>query len=455
MKVAIVNQPMEEFTPPACSTSIALWNYEMSRVLSEFCNVVVYARTQEGWPRVGHYGAVECRRLSILPDGPIRKLLNWTSWMRNRRRSGIASSLYHIAYAYQLAHDLQHQECDVVHVANYSQFVPIIRRLNPKIHIVLHMHCNWLTQIDADILRSRLRHADLILGCSQHITRRIKERFPDLADHCDTIYNGVSQSFFGRDLPPKQAARGKGRKLVFVGRVSPEKGVHVLIEAFRTVAARHPDASLDIIGHTHPMPQAFYCDLADDEERAALLPFYRDDYFQRVKQLLPLEVTNRVRFVGTVDHQSIHKVYQNADICLIPSICEEAFGMPAAEAMAAGVPVIGARTGGIPEIIDDGHTGFLVPKYDSDALAAAMCRLLENDEMRLSMGRAGRERCAAQFTWDKLGQAMFEKYEGMCGAGLRIDFSSAAPAVPPPLGPSRGGPIKIPGAKGDYTKRAS
>src|SRR5208282_2250619 len=148
-----------------------------------------------------HYGTVECRRLSTLPDGPLRKLMGWTSGMRSRRRSGVASSLYHMAYAYELARDLRHQECDVVHVANYSQFVPIIRRFNPKIRIVLHMHCNWLTQIDADILNSRLEQADLILGCSQHITRRIRERFPRVADRCETIYNGVSQSFFSGDAP--------------------------------------------------------------------------------------------------------------------------------------------------------------------------------------------------------------------------------------------------------------
>ena len=409
MKIAIVNQPTEEFTPPSCSTSIALWNYEMSRVLSKFCDVVVYARAQEGWPKEGHYGSVECRRLSTLPDGPLRKLLGWTSGMRSRRRSGVASSLYHMAYAYELAYDLRNQKCDVVHVANYSQFIPIIRRFNPKIHIALHMHCNWLTQIDADILNSRLEQADLILGCSQHITRRIRERFPQVADRCETIYNGVSNSLFTENAPPVTVSNGHRRKLVFVGRVSPEKGVHVLIEAFRAVAARHPDASLDIIGHTQPMPRAFYCDLADDEERALLLPLYRSEYFEWVAHLLPPEIAKRVRFLGAIDHQRIHEVYQSADICLIPSICEEAFGMPAAEAMAAGLPVIGTRTGGIPEIIDDGHTGLLVPKNDSGALAAAICRLLEDDDLRLAMGRAGRGRCANCFTWDKLGHEVLEK----------------------------------------------
>ncbi len=450
MKIAIVNQPTEEFTPPSCSTSIALWNYEMSRVLSKFCDVVVYARAQEGWPTVGNYGTVECRRLSTLPDGPLRKLLGWTSAMRSRRRSGVASSLYHMAYAYELAYDLRHQECDVVHVANYSQFVPIIRRFNPKIRIVLHMHCNWLTQIDADILNSRLEQADQILGCSQHITRRIKERFPRVADRCDTIYNGVSQNFFAQNAPPATVNNGHRRKLVFVGRVSPEKGVHVLIEAFRAVAARHPDASLDIVGHTQPMPRAFYCDLADDEERALLLPFYRSEYYDWVAHLLPPEIGKRVRFLGAIDHQQIPQVYQNADICLIPSVCEEAFGMPAAEAMAAGLPVIGTRTGGIPEIIDDGHTGFLVPKNDSGALAAAICHLLEDDDLRLSMGRAGRERCASCFTWDKLGQEMFEKYEALCGLLPHIDFGPAAPTFRTD-GLRHQGSFSGPPTKGDYS----
>src|SRR5208282_2211252 len=98
---------------------------------------------------------------------------------------------------------------------------------------------------------------------------------------------------------------------------------------------------------------------------------------------------------------------------------------PAAEAMAAGLPVIGTRTGGIPEVIEDGHTGLLVPKNDSEALAAAICRLLEDDDLRLSMGRAGRERCANCFTWDRLGQEVLEKYEALCRRLPHLDYAIA------------------------------
>jgi glycosyltransferase involved in cell wall biosynthesis len=414
MKVALVNQPTEAYTLPYPSSSIALWMHEISHVLARSCDVVIYAKPSKGWPTMSRNEGVEIRWLSTNADIPLRRVLRWTSSLRDRRKPGLASIFYHLAYGYALARDLRRQRCDVVHLANFTQWIPLIRRTNPNIGIVLHMHCNWLTQIDRGVLEPRLEQADLILGCSEHIAQRIRERFPRIAHKCDSIYNGVGRSFFV-DRDAAGSSQGTAKKLLFVGRVSPEKGVHVLVEAFNEVAAGHPNVSLDIVGPKVPMLREFYCDLADEQERKILAPYYERDYFAWVSGLPSPHARDRIRFVGGIPHQHLHEAYRGADLCVMPSSCEEGFGMPAAEAMASGLAVIGTRTGGIPEVIEDGRSGILVAKDDPAALGAAICRLVEDDELRRSMGRAGRIRCAREFSWDSLGQKLLGKYKTFCG----------------------------------------
>lgn len=417
MKVALVNQPNEIYTPPLPSSSIALWTYEMSQILGRSCDVLVYARARKQSPTVARDGRVEVRRLSTTLDIPLRKLMRLAAPFRARRKPQLASVFYYLAYGYALARDLKRQQCDIVHLANYSQWIPLIRRINPNIRIVLHMHCNWLTQIDAGILEPRLEKADLILGCSRHIAQRAAARFPRLAHKFDSIYNGASRNFFVNG-DATRSSRAVAKKLLFVGRVSPEKGVHVLVQAFDAVAARHPDLSLEIVGPKMPMLRAFYCDLADDEERRMLTPYYDRDYFAWVENLPSPAARERIRYTGAIAHHKLHETYQNADLFVIPSSCEEGFGMPAAEAMASGLAVIGSRTGGIPEVIDEGRSGLLVPRDDSGALAAAICRLVEDDQLRQSMGRAGRLRCDQEFSWEHLGQTLLEKYQKLCNNGF-------------------------------------
>jgi glycosyltransferase involved in cell wall biosynthesis len=115
-----------------------------------------------------------------------------------------------------------------------------------------------------------------------------------------------------------------------------------------------------------------------------------------------LGVEERVRFAGFVDDRELPEYYAAADAFALPSRRlaardgVEGFGMVFLEAGAAGLPVIGADTGGIPEAVEDGRTGLLVPEDDVDALAAAIRRLAEDPEKARQMGQEGRRRASAQ-----------------------------------------------------------
>ena len=92
--------------------------------------------------------------------------------------------------------------------------------------------------------------------------------------------------------------------------------------------------------------------------------------------------------------------YQRAALLVMPSFYES-FGIACLEAMAFGLPVVATRVGGLPEVIEDGVTGLLVPPGDADALAQAMIRLLSDADLRRRMGQAGRERVLKEFTTER------------------------------------------------------
>jgi len=106
-----------------------------------------------------------------------------------------------------------------------------------------------------------------------------------------------------------------------------------------------------------------------------------------------------VKCLGWIPYDDIPSLYAKADICVVPSVWEEPFGIVALEAMATGRPVCASRAGGLAGIVIDGETGFLFERGNSAALADALEVLLEDPALRKRMGAAGHERAASEYTW--------------------------------------------------------
>ena len=415
MKVALVNQPSDAFVPNHMSASITLWNYEMSHQLSRHCDVVMYARTRRGWPRVQRDRGVEYRRVSASADVPLRKVMQRLRGNRRTLRPAWASDLYYSGYALGVARSLRKHKADIVHVTNFSQLVPWIRRFNKRAKIVLHMQCHWLTQLDYELVEPRVKQCDLILGASDFITSSIARRFPQYADRCATLRNGATADYFEASQRPQTP--GAGRRIVFVGRVSPEKGVHTLIDAFTRIADKFPDVTLDIIGSMFPQPKSYHIDMADEDERKLLLRYFDMDYPHFCKEQAA-RLGPRIRFVGGLEHRDLAQAYRDAAIAVFPSEWDDPFPLVVPEAMAAGAPVIATRSGGMPESMEDGKSGILVDKANPAGLAAAMSKLLEDEPYRQQIARAGHERCREMFTWNRIAEQLFEKYERLMSEGV-------------------------------------
>jgi len=411
MKIAFVSQPLDVVTSPP-KNSLAIWTYEVARRLIPSHEVTIYAKGRFQKQVLNQEG-IEYRYIPIAFDKVILKLLEKIPNLSNVKRPTFASSLYYLGYALQIANDLKKQKFDVVHIHNFSQFVPIIRALNPQIKIVLHMHCEWLTQLEHSLIEKRIKKSDLVIGCSDYITGKIHHLFPQFHKRCKTIYNGVDIEQFCPNDKFTEHSNNEHQKLLFIGRVSPEKGVHVLLEAFPNVVKLYPQAQLEIVGPNLLASKEFLVALSEEDEVANLAVFYGDrSYYSHLQDYLSPNIANQVSFIGFVPQSEVVNYYRDADVLINPSF-SEAFGMSLVQAMATETPVVATRVGGMTEIVEDGITGKLVERGDASALAEAIIAILSDEDLKKSMGKTGRQQVIERFSWEKIANNTLLAYQNI------------------------------------------
>lgn len=416
MKVAIVTQPGDEVIPGIGGySSIAIIAYHLARGLARLgYEVIFYGKQSPTRPAVERdREGIVYRRISLKPEElslkPLR-LLDRLGAFHNSQRPLFASSLYYPWYALQIARDLQEKQPDIIHIMNFSQYVPLMRTLQPKAKFVLHMECEWLSQLDATVIERRLQQTDLIIGCSDYITNKIRQRFPAHAARCQTVFNGVDLAHFTGNRSNHAAQTAAGGRLLFSGRISPEKGIHVLLDAFHQVSEEYPAVQLEIAGAVSIAPRKYIVNLSDESTVRALTTFYEGtDYFTHLKAKLSRALANKVTFLGFVPHPQLAEHYRRADVLINPAL-SEAFGMSLVEAMAVATPVVAARVGGMVDIVEDGKTGLLTEPGNAAALAAGIGLILANPALGRAMGQAGQQRVGERFTWEQVTRTLNQLY---------------------------------------------
>jgi spore coat protein SA len=341
----------------------------------------------------------------------IRERFERRGWASNAPAS---TSYYYASYALQLALQIRREKFDIVQIHQCAQFAPIIRAFNPDVKIVMHMNAEWLTQFDPKLIEPRFKSIDLILGCSEHISGLIRRRFPQVTHKCGAVPNGTDVEKFTPPADDQRFApqRAGNRRLIFVGRVSPEKGVHDLLEAFAIVVQQVPDVELDIVGPVWSIPANFLVELSDDPVVLQLRDYYVGTYQSHLDKRITPATRDKVRFIGAVPNDKLPEVYRAADLLINPSL-SESFGITVTEAMASGTPVIGTLIGGMKETIVDGVTGHLVPPANPKALAEAIVKIVSSSETSKAMGSAGRRRVAQMYDWKIVVERLLKYYKAL------------------------------------------
>lgn len=411
LRVGFISQGMGTIRPPSIRGSVAIWTYGVARQLVKMDVDVSLYEYGDSFFRTSTR-IHQKMRIVYIPTGPNRiiKRIRRRFAMKERTnnstvRVAFDSPWHNIGFLFLAALKARLDRRSIIHIPNFSQAARLFRAVHPRARIVLHMHCEWLTDLDTSIIRNRLRATESIISCSQHISGQIATTYPERAVSVQTVFNGVDIDKF-----KPAVSKAPSMHILFVGRISPEKGIHHLVNAFRMVTKGATEATLELIGGRKNLPPEFIVGLSKDRKVTMLDRFYTHDYLDSVLHGLPESISEKIHVHGTIDHEKLPQWYRSSAVLAMPSL-SEAFGIPVIEAMASGIPVVAHRVGGLPEIVVDGTTGYLVEPGDTEAFADALLRILTSEKLQSQMGEAGRKRARELFSWEVVTAKLFEIYK--------------------------------------------
>lgn len=304
------------------------------------------------------------------------------------RRRGRAASLA-LAHAATTVH--RRGPHDVVH-CQFGQFglkAMTLRELGvlPGRILVAFRGADLTVDPDVEGYRMLFQVADRVLPVCDAFRHRLVEMGCD-PGKIRVHRSGIDLSRF--EFVERSRSPGEGYRLLTIARLVEKKGVAYGIRAVALLKQAGQDVTLTIVGDGP---------LREELERLSV----------------ELDVRDRIRFTGALAHEAVLKVVLDAHVLVAPSHTGEdgdQEGIPNVlkEAMATGLPVVSTFHSGIPELVEDGVSGFLVPERDSEALANRLLHLLNNRERWAAMGRAGRNRVEAEYDIRALNRQLIELY---------------------------------------------
>lgn len=302
---------------------------------------------------------------------------------------------YPLALASKMVEVARHSGLDVLHVhyaiPNAVSAVLARQILAPQpLPVVTTLHGTDVTLVGNDpsyleTTRYGIVQSDAVTAVSESLRATTVDQLA-IQKKIEVVPNFIDPARFdamrGKSAGARRWALRGEKVLVHISNFRPLKRVLDVVEVFRRVRREMP-AHLLMVG--------------DGPDRAKVEQYCRTH-----------SMCQDITFVGSVPQ--VEEVLVGADLFLLPSEIES-FGLAALEALACEVPVVAARVGGLPEVVVEGETGYLLPVGDVEGMAAAALRLLGDDELRRRMGEAGRRRAVETFGQDRVVRRYREIYE--------------------------------------------
>ncbi len=243
---------------------------------------------------------------------------------------------------------------------------------------------------EAAIGKKVLKNADKLIAVSKW-TRDDIAKYDIPLSKFEVIYNGINPEHFDSNynlkIKEEIGIKQNDPLIIWSGRIVEQKGLKYLIQAMPAIVLRYPNARLLIIG--------------------------KGNLEKELKKLAAkLKVAKNIIFYGEVPYTQLNNVLRGGDVFAFPSIWEP-FGIAILDAMASGLPVVAARIGGIPEIVQNGRNGFLVDKKNPKQLANALLNVIENEKLRERMAHNAATDAKTKFTWDKIAEQTLEVYKSL------------------------------------------
>ncbi|GAB5046711.1 glycosyltransferase [Thermodesulfovibrio sp. TK110] len=351
--------------PPIKGAAVESWIYEVSkRVISFEPHIVSIGDIY--YPESEYKNGIYFHRINFSP--------------LYRRIFQKMTKLDPLSYPKRVLKIINKIKPDIVHIHNtYKWALPVIEKLDKNIKIVLHFH----NEINID----KENQVDAFIGCSQFIVEIYKKNNKLKAKHYKCIYNGVDLSKYRPywEIPELRRSIRERFKIkenefivLFIGRVSPEKGVeHFVNTAIRLKNVKN--IRFFIVG-----------EISKKGERAN----YAKEILKKITSY-----KDKIIFTDVFPPFKMPLIYLIGDIVFSPSNFEEPFSMVNIEAMATGLPVITRAKGGVKEYIKNGINGFFVreEKIDEDA-SELIVNLYQNERLRKTIGENARD-TVKKFDW--------------------------------------------------------
>jgi glycosyltransferase involved in cell wall biosynthesis len=301
---------------------------------------------------------------------------NKLRWLLRNRRFDIIHDNQTLAYGILLM-----KAFDIPIVATVHHPLPIDRKTD-----IAHLASAWerfgrimfYPFVMQHLVTKRM---DRVITVSQSAAEETRNTFKVPESKIRVVYNGIDIDVF-RSLDGER--RERGRLVIVANTVDRKKGVIYLLRALQLLR-EEIDVKLTIVDRGPP----------DNDYTPALVG--------------RLGLDGSVDFTGKVSLEELVRYYATAEVAVVPSLYE-GFGLPAAEAMACGLPVVATTAGALPEVVEDGRSGILVPPRDHYALAGAIRRLLKDEPLRWAMGEEGRSRVEKNFSWEEAARKTLEVY---------------------------------------------
>ena len=365
--------------PPRKGAAVEWWMYQACRRLGDIEPHIV-SIAAEGYADEERRDGIAFHRIRIgqLYRRVCQKILGWDPY----------------SYARRVARRLDVIRPDIVHVHNApALFAELARRYRGPARWILHMH--------NEMPLERLPPGAVLFTVSRYLKEWYGVRLPG-AD-IRIITNGVDTEVFHPLSATEVAPLRERLKLttdkkiiLYAGRVSPEKGPLDLLNAFREQLKQRQDVFLLLIGELRAW--------GPEGDRRA-------DYGRRVLEICEV-LGNHCYHAGVVNPANMHQYYPLADLVVVPSEFEEPFGMVAIEAMSCGTPVLATRRGGLPEIITNDVTGFLLDDAkDYAAFASRLNELLDGPARLEGVSRTARTYVEQRHDWNMVTQQLESLYD--------------------------------------------
>jgi glycosyltransferase involved in cell wall biosynthesis len=289
-------------------------------------------------------------------------------------RLGKLRYLAHARRVRRLVEELQPDVLHALHLTSYG-FLAALCRARPMVTSVWGidvLKAPQRTPLHAFITRYALAHADHVTATGLRLASATL-RYAPREKPVTVVPYGIDLARFRP--PPRNGVRANDAVIGSVGRLSPEKGLDVLLRAAARLINGGTRLRVVLAG--------------DGPER------------KRLAQLAErLGISERVDVRGEVPHEQVPAVLAELDIFVMPSRAE-GFGVAALEAQAMELPVVASLVDGLPDVVEDDRTGLLVPAGDPEALADAIARLAGDSALRADMGRAGRAFVERRYRWEE------------------------------------------------------